>query len=192
MADQFSAKNPIAPPGYKPMADGTYRKAGEHPETYLLEHENGAIATVSTKSGGIASWKDVDGVQVMAAPGVVHKYPTMADVLVPHFVPEERAKKMSFDRMIFKANEGDLEYRLDVTMRDTTLEYEVIIKNAGASTFDINTGLDITISPEGKAAGYKVSQVKGYTIDGDKVTSGPITIPVGKFKETYFYMMISK
>jgi len=190
--DQFSSATPSAPPGYKPMADGTYRKAGEHPETFVLEHENGSRSEVDTKKGGVFTWKDASGVEIMAGPGVVHKYPTMGEVLAWEFVPEERAKKMSFDRMIFKAIEGDKEYRLDVTMREDSLEYDVIIKNAGDSTFDVNTGLDVTLSDAGKAAGYKISKLSGYSQDGDSVTSGPITIPVGKFKETAFQMIISK
>lgn len=56
------------------------------------------------------------------------------------FIPEERAKKMSFDRMIFKlqATEEtrkvfghDFEYRFDVTLRDNSLEWDVIVINLG-------------------------------------------------------------
>ena len=54
------------------------------------------------------------------------------------FVPEERAKKLSFDRMIFKLVpteetrkvwDYDFEYRFDITLREDCLEWDVIIKN---------------------------------------------------------------
>ena len=53
------------------------------------------------------------------------------------FIPEERAKKLSFDRMIFKLVpteetrkvwDFDFEYRFDITLRADCLEWDLIIK----------------------------------------------------------------
>lgn len=66
------------------------------------------------------------------------------------FIPEERAKKMSFDRMIFKLLpteetkaiwDYDFEYRVDVTLREDCLEWEVIVLNLGDKEFEYTHGL---------------------------------------------------
>lgn len=110
-----------------------------------------------------------------------------------HFVPEERAKKVSFDRMIFKNIETGvegLEYRCDVTMRADCLEYDIVIKNAGDAK-SVSMGLSFNI--DAGAAGYKVTSKKGYTEGTDSnVATGSWIVPVGKFKETEFYCKISK
>jgi hypothetical protein len=179
----------------KPMADGTWKAAGEHPTTFTLENDNGSRGIVDTKTSAAVSWKNADGVELLKPEGVPHCFPAAGTVIKGEFVPEERAKKLSFDRMIFKCNpEGqeDIEYRIDVTMRADSLEYDVIIKNAGASEFNVSTGLLINLSDEAKSLGYKVSAT-GYTdVSDDAVATGDITIPVGKFKETSFYMKIAK
>jgi hypothetical protein len=96
--------------------------------------------------------------------------------------------------MIFKANpSGDLEgieYRVDVTMRAESLEYDIILKNAADKAFDVACGIEVNLSEAGKAAGYKVTKQTGYKDEGLK--SGAVNLPVGKFKETTYYFMISK
>ena len=66
------------------------------------------------------------------------------------FIPEERAKKLSFDRMIFKLEpteetlkvwHHDFEYRFDITLRADCLEWDVIIMNKGDAPFDVTMGL---------------------------------------------------
>jgi len=187
-----TTKTPFAPPGMKPMADGSYKMAGEQPKVYLLEHENGSVAQIETKTGSCVSWKNADGVEVMK--GVAHCLPTLGTAMKAEFVAEERAKKLSFDRMIFKTEPGpegyeNIEYRIDATLRDDCLEYDVIIKNLGDKAYDVQTGLSIELTPEGEKAGYKVTKTSGYT---DGTNTGTINIPVGKFKETTFYAKISK
>jgi len=179
----------------KPQFDGTFKEAGAHLETYVLEHENGARALVNTHDATCVSFIDANGVQVIGGKGTVHRFPDANTPLKAEFVPEERAKKVSFDRMIFKSNpesDKEIEYRVDVTLREASLEYDVIIKNSGSSTKDVSIGIDMDISAEGKAKGYKVTAKKGYTIATDYSVSTPVwTVPVGKFKETEFYVKIS-
>lgn len=66
------------------------------------------------------------------------------------FIPEERAKKMSFDRMIFKLEPTEetlavwnhkFEYRFDVTLRADCLEWDLIVINLGDKPFDITIGM---------------------------------------------------
>jgi len=66
------------------------------------------------------------------------------------FIPEERAKKLSFDRMIFKLvpNEetkaiwdNNFEYRFDATLRADCLEWEVILLNLGDKPYEATLGL---------------------------------------------------
>ena len=82
------------------------------------------------------------------------------------FVPEERAKKLSFDRMIFKlqATEEtrkvfnyDFEYRFDVTLRENSLEWDVAVINLGKEPFDITLGLHTYLD---------VSSLKNVLISG--------------------------
>ena len=54
-----------APPGMKPMFDGTFKKAGEHSEQYVLEMDNGAKAIVRTYGGNAFSYITKDGIEVM-------------------------------------------------------------------------------------------------------------------------------
>jgi len=233
----------------KPMFDGTFKEAGAHPDTYTLEHENGARAIVDTKTATCISWIDQNGVQVIdGAKGTAHMFPTSSAPLDGHFVPEERAKKVSFDRMIFKCTDGkgcaDLEYRVDVTMRENCLEYDVVIKNAAAEAKSVSMAIFPHISAA--AAAKRAAIVKmtgetnlfspyslfkhrspplssfdiknhnsppsltpsalpplshsfpphfilhlGYTEKAaDSVKTGTWSVPVGKFKETAFYMKI--
>ena len=51
------------------MADGSYKKAGEFPDTYLLEMENGAVAKVRTYGGNCFTYKTADGIEVMGTRG---------------------------------------------------------------------------------------------------------------------------
>ena len=41
----------------KPMFDGTFKEAGAHLEVYTLDHENGSVAKVDTKTATCISWK---------------------------------------------------------------------------------------------------------------------------------------
>jgi glucose-6-phosphate 1-epimerase len=49
----------------KPMFDGTFKKAGEHSDSYTLEMDNGARAIVRTYGGNAFSYITKDGVEVM-------------------------------------------------------------------------------------------------------------------------------
>jgi D-hexose-6-phosphate mutarotase len=83
------------------------------------------------------------------------------------FVPEERAKKLSFDRMIFKlvptdetkAIWGDkhFEYRVDVTLRADCLEWDLIVVNEGDEPFDYTLGMHTY---------FDVSSLKNVKISG--------------------------
>ena len=64
-----------APPGMKPTPDGGFKMAGEHPETFKLENDNGAVAIVDTKKAAAISWKDANGVEVIDAKGILHCFP---------------------------------------------------------------------------------------------------------------------
>ena len=66
------------------------------------------------------------------------------------FIPEERAKKMSFDRMIFKLQATEetrkvfnhnFEYRFDVTLRENSLEWDVVVINLDTAPFDVTLGM---------------------------------------------------
>lgn len=181
-----------APPGMKPGPDGTFIVAGEHPKTYVLENDNKAKAIVDTHTARAVSWVDVNGIQVLDPKGIPHCFPDSNTLFKAEFVPEERAKKLSFDRMIFKALPNDIpvEYRVDVTMRADCLEYDIILMNLGDKALQVSAGVEVNLSSQGKSAGYKVTDFKGFK--DNSLKSGPITLPVGKFKETKFYFKISK
>ena len=168
-------------------SDGTFKEAGAHLETYVLEHENGSRALVDTKTATCVSWKGPDGKEMITSKETVHML--NGAPLTGHFVPEERAKKVSFDRMIFKCipeSNKDLEYRCDVTMREDSLEYDITMKNGAATTFDITNTLKFNIDPS-----KKVTKKTGFKEgDATSVSTGKWTIPVGKFKETEFFVQI--
>jgi len=178
-----------APPGYKPSFDGTFKKAGEHPTEFVLEHENGSKCIVDTETATAFSWKKgKDGKEMITAKKSAHFI--NGSPVKGHFVPEERAKKVSFDRMIFKCNPTDMpdiEYRVDVTMREDSLEYDVIIKNAGATTKNVK--LSLTPNHDG-SVGFK--KMTGYTskVGEATVETAAWDVPVGKLKETAFYALI--
>ena len=179
-----------APPGYKPSFDGTFKKAGEHPTEFILEHENGSKCIVDTETATAFSWKiGKDGKELITSKKSAH-FINGAPVK-GHFVPEERAKKVSFDRMIFKSNPEDypgLEYRVDVTMRENSLEYDVIIKNAAAETKNVK----LTLTPNHDASVVKFQKKTGYTsqVGEASVETAAWDVPVGKLKETAFYALI--
>jgi len=284
----------VAPPGYKPMADGSYKKAGDFLKEYNLEMDNGAKAIVRTFGGNVFTYITADGIEVMGkrkdavdaradtkpyAGGAPHCFPQFGPgALMQHgfargmeFVPEERAKKLSFDRMIFKLVpteetrkvwNHEFEYRFDITLRADCLEWDIIIINEGDKPFDVTLGLHnyfdvsslknvvisgdfkgvstvdkvsgatgkapsdsiqitgpidtlykgfkgpVTITDSGKGTKTTISS-KGYSdfvvwnpygdasmgfdkfVCVEPVTASPITIPVGKFKETKFYQKVS-
>ena len=172
----------------KPMFDGTFKEAGAHLEVYTLEHENGSKALVDTKTATCISWKNAAGVELITSKTSVHMFPDAATPLQGEFVPEERAKKVSFDRMIFKCNNpnglADVEYRCDVTMRADSLEYDITLINAGKAAVPVSMALKF--NTKGKVEG-----MKGYTTKTDSsVATGKWDIPAGKFKETCFYALI--
>ena len=157
----------------KPMADGTFKEAGAHLPEYVLEMDNGARAVVRTYGGNCFTWKTKDGMEVMGtrkdadtkftdskpyAGGAPHCFPQFGPgAIMQHgfargmkFIPEERAKKLSFDRMIFKLEpteetlkvwNHDFEYRFDITLRADSLEWDLIVINKGDKPFDITLGL---------------------------------------------------
>lgn len=293
-SDMASAKQPPAPPGYKPMADGTYKKAGDFLKEYVLEMDNGAKAICRTFGGNAFTYVTKDGIEVMGkradavdvssdsapyAGGAPHCFPQFGPgALMQHgfargmaFVPEERAKKLSFDRMIFKLIpteetkkvwHHEFEYRFDITLRADSLEWDVAIINEGTAPFDVTLGFHnyfdvsslsnvvisgpftgaatvdkvtgatgtatsndvkitgpidtlykgvtgpITITDSGK--GTKTTlEGKGFAdrviwspfgneamgfdkfVCVEPVSASPVTIPVGKFKETKFYQKVS-
>jgi hypothetical protein len=172
----------------KPDPNGGFKVAGAHPETFLLENENGSKAVVDTHTLSIISWKTASGTELLSGKdSVLQTFPDAKTPIKGHFVPEERAKKLSFDRMIYKLNPTDLptiEYRVDVTLREDSLEYDVIVKNLGDKPVDVSTGIKFNLKN-----GAKLSTVKGYTTKSDTaVETGKWSVPVGKFKETAFYV----
>ena len=173
----------------KPMADGTFKEAGAHLETYVLEHENGARALVDTATATCTSWITKDGKQLIKqGAGTAHFI--NGKPITTHFVPEERAKKVSFDRMIFKCfpeNIKGLEYRVDVTMREDTLEYDVTVKNYESDPLRIQ----MTLTPH-ITGSARISGMKGFTekVGDESVATSAWDVPVGKFKETGFYMKV--
>jgi len=285
---------PKPPAGYIIAADGTLKKQGEARPEYLLENDNGARAIVRSYGGNTFTYTTKDGIEVMGkradaadaradekpyAGGAPHCFPQFGPgALMQHgfargmkFIPEERAKKLSFDRMIFKLEsteeskavwDFDFEYRFDVTLRADCLEWEVILINLGDKPYDCTLGLHnyfdisslknvkisgpfkgaqtldkvtgatgvaesddivitgptdtlykgvkgaITITDSGKGTkttierkGYGDSviwspfgnEAMGYDkfICVEPVQASPVTIPVGKFKETHFYQKVS-
>jgi hypothetical protein len=172
------------------MADGTFKEAGAHLETYVLEHESGARALVDTETATCTSWITKDGKQLIKqGAGTAHYL--NGKKLSGHFVPEERAKKVSFDRMIFKAFPDDikgLEYRVDVTMREDSLEYDVTVKNANAEPIKVQ----MTLTPHHDGAA-KILGMKGFTekVGEESVATPTWDVPVGKFKETAFYVKVA-
>jgi glucose-6-phosphate 1-epimerase len=283
-----------APPGMKPRPDGTFGVAGEHLPQYILEMDNGSKAFVRTFGCNLFTWITKDGIEIIGkrkdavaidsdskpyAGGVPHCFPQFGPgEILQHgfargmkFIPEERAKKLSFDRMIFKLEPTaeteaiwnyDFEYRVDVTLREASLEWDVIIMNKGDKPYTITTGLhsyldvsslgnvqisgpfsgaktvDKNTGAEGVASSNDISITapidtlykgvtgpivitdsvkgtkltltsKGYTdtvvwnpfgnedmgydkfVCVEPVVSEPLTIPVGKFKETKLYHKIA-
>jgi hypothetical protein len=172
----------------KPTFDGTFVEAGAPLTSYALEHENGDRAIVDTKTASCISWIH-NGVERITSKKNVHRFPDAKTVLPGEFFPEERAKKVSFDRMIFKIEDvpgfHGVEYRTDVTMRSDCLEYDVVIKNAGDKEHTVSIALELGLN---KA---KVVSKKGYTaITDNGATTATWKIPVGKLKETEFYIKI--
>jgi len=281
------------PPGWTVTHDGLLKKQGDARQEYNLDLD-GAKAIVRTYGGNVFTYITKDGIEVMGkradaldaradekpyAGGAPHCFPQFGPgALMQHgfargmqFIAEERAKKMSFDRMIFKLVSTeetkavwnfDFEYRFDITLRADCLEWEVILVNLGDKPYDCTLGLHnyfdisslknvkitgpfkgastvdkvtgatgtadsdevtvsapidmlykgvkgpITITDTGKGTkttierkGYQDSviwspygnEAMGYDkfICVEPVQSSPVTIPVGKFKETHFYQKVS-
>jgi len=278
----------------KPGPDGNMIEAGAHLPEYVLEMDNGAKAICRTYGGNCFTYITKDGIEVMGkrkdaldpradtkpyAGGAPHCFPQFGPgALMQHgfargmkFIPEERAKKLSFDRMIYKLEptdetlavwDHDFEYRFDITLRADSLEWDVIIINKGEKPFDVTLGLhnyfdisslknvvvsgafqgaatvDKTSGAEGTGASNDITvtapidtlfkgvkgpvtitdsgkgtktvlESKGFSdivvwspygnedmgydkfICVEPVTVTPVTIPVGKFKETKFYQKVT-
>ena len=146
-------------------------RAGSHPEEFVLQHDNGAKAIIRTYGCNPFTYITADGIEVMGtradaklddskpyAGGAPHCFPQFGPGELPQhgfargmtFIPEERAKKLSFDRMIYKLLPTeetramwnyDFEYRVDITLRADCLEWDIIVKNLGDKPFDITTAL---------------------------------------------------
>lgn len=178
----------MAPPGMKPDPSGGFKKAGEHPKTFLLEMDNGDKAIIETENLSCSSWM-CSGKEMMKAgdKSIQQCFPAAGTPIKGHFVPEERAKKLSFDRMIYKLEpEGckDIEYRVDITLREGSLEYDVIVKNLSDAPFDCSNGMLFDTNA-------KITKKEGYTEGSDtEVKTGAWTAPVGKFKENTFYVKL--
>jgi len=178
----------LAPPGMKPDPSGGFKVAGAHPEQFILEMDNGDKAIIETETLSCSSWM-CGGKEMMTGKDSIKQcFPAAGTPIKGHFVPEERAKKLSFDRMIYKLEPEDcknVEYRVDVTLRDGSLEYDVIVKNLGDTALDVSNGMTFATN------GAKVTDVKGYTEKSDtSVSTGTWNVPVGKFKENTFYVKI--
>jgi len=172
MAGKYEQTGGTSPgAGMKPMADGTFKMAGEHPKEYVLENDNGARAIIRTYGCNTFSYITKDGIEVMGtrkdalrddskpyAGGAPHCFPQFGPGdLMQHgfargmeFVPEERAKKLSFDRMIFKLVPTEatkevwdypFEYRVDITLREDCLEWDIILKNTGDKDYSVTLGM---------------------------------------------------
>jgi len=185
-ADGRGGKRTSPGANMKPMADGTFKAAGEHLEVYLLEHENGSVAKVDTKTATCTSWVDKDGKELIT-PGQGSAHYLNGAQIKGEFVPEERAKKVSFDRMIFKVNDPEgfpegLEYRVDVTMREDSLEYDIGIINTGADAVK----LDIEVKPS--LNGPKIITTKGgMATDGSSATVSQ-EFKASRFGQTDFFL----
>jgi len=161
------------PPGWTVSWDGILKKQGAARGEYDLALDNGAKAIIRTYGCNVFTWITKDGIEVMGkrgdaadpradekpyAGGAPHCFPQFGPgALMQHgfargmvFEVEERAKKLSFDRMIFKLVtteetkkvwDADFEYRFDVTLRADSLEWEVAVINKGDKPFDATLGL---------------------------------------------------
>lgn len=157
----------------KPMFDGSFAEAGAPLPQYNLEMDNGAKAIVRTYGGNCFSYITKDGIQVMGtrkdavdvssdskpyAGGNPHCFPQFGPgAILQHgfargmkFIPEERTKKLSFDRMTFKLIPTEetkkiwpkhFEYRFDITLRDDSLEWDLIVINEDKEPWDITLGM---------------------------------------------------
>jgi hypothetical protein len=96
MATSDSRGGQLTSPGanMKPMADGTFKAAGEHLKEYILEHDNGSRAVVDTKTATCTSWKTADGKEMIKQGAGTAHFLNGAPV-TGEFVPEERAKKVN-------------------------------------------------------------------------------------------------
>lgn len=169
----LAMSTPPAKINMKPTFDGTLKVAGEPLAEYKLEMDNGAKAIVRTFGCNAFTYITKDGIEVMGkradavdprsddkpyAGGAPHCFPQFGPgAILQHgfargmkFIPEERAKKLSFDRMIFKLVHTEeslkvwpynFEYRVDVTLRADCLEWDLIVINLDDKPFDVTLGM---------------------------------------------------
>jgi len=158
------------------------KKRGSALPEYVLEQQNGAIAVIRTYGGNAYTWKTGDGIEILGkAPGAdpladdkayqggaEHVFPSSSNNFASSlkFIQEERAKKLRFDRMIYKLEntpetekvfDGKFEYRYDITLTDDALEWEVILLNKAETTYSTSLGLKTY---------YDVSSLKNVVISG--------------------------
>jgi glucose-6-phosphate 1-epimerase len=140
-------------------------------DIYTLENENGSKASIKTYGGNCFSWKTKEGIEIMGvrkdvikddskpySGGVPHCFPQFGPgILLQHgfargmkFIPGERTKNESLDKMTFilLSNEEtkkiwnyEFEYRCDITLRENSLEWEIIITNLDCVPIEITFGL---------------------------------------------------
>ena len=82
----------------------------------------------------------------------------------------------------------DFEYRVDVTMREKSLEYDVIVMNKAGSVKNIKMNL----SPNHDTGAAAITAMKGYTAKvGETGVETPAwDVPVAKLKEHAFYVKV--
>lgn len=165
------------------------KKRGSALPEYLLEQQNGAKATVRTFGGNVYTWTTKEGIEILGkrkdavafdndvkayAGGAPHCFPQFGPGALPQhgfardrkFIQEERAKKLRFDRMIFKLVDTEetlkiwpykFEYRYDITLYDDALEWEVILLNLDDKAWEATLGLHTY---------YDISSLKNIVIEG--------------------------
>eukprot|EP01035_Chromulina_nebulosa_P021109 gene21109-27353_t len=162
---------------------GALKARGPPKPQYVLEQQNGAVAIVRTFGGNVYTWKTKDGIEILGKQanagspeaddkpyqgGAPHYFPKFNSELAAGtlFIQEERAKKLSFDRMIFKLVDTPktlevfphkFEYRYDITLKDDSLEWEIAVINLDTKPFDITLGLNTF---------FDVSSLKNVVISG--------------------------
>ena len=93
--------------------------------------DNGDKAVIETENLSCSSWT-CGGKEMMKAgdKSILQCFPAAGTPIKGHFVPEERAKKLSFDRMIYKLEPEVAKISSTVTSLFVTApEYDVIVKN---------------------------------------------------------------
>eukprot|EP00608_Synchroma_pusillum_P008208 CAMPEP_0198419538 /NCGR_PEP_ID=MMETSP1452-20131203/280_1 /TAXON_ID=1181717 /ORGANISM="Synchroma pusillum, Strain CCMP3072" /LENGTH=309 /DNA_ID=CAMNT_0044139669 /DNA_START=28 /DNA_END=957 /DNA_ORIENTATION=- len=189
---------------------------GDTPVDWYLENsDTGALAQVKTFAAHCVSYIDQDGVQWMGkrsdytddgskpiAGGVPICFPQFGPGALPQHgfvrgmqcIPEERAKKLRFDRMYYKflpTEETkrvwpyDFELRYQVTLFADCMEFDAQVINEDSKemeiTFGLHTYFDVTSLANAKVTGLSGAQTIDRNMNnapgtemGDVVVTGPI------------------